>query len=140
VLDTSVVLSALVFTRGPTTQLRAAWQAGRMCPLVSAATVRELVRGLACPKFGLDRSAQQELLADYLPCAETVGIPEPPPSVPDCRDALDVPFLLLAVAGQAAALVTGDGDLLSVASVGRCVIVTPAAFVSSRLLPARAPG
>ncbi|MFO1295223.1 MAG: putative toxin-antitoxin system toxin component, PIN family [Rubrivivax sp.] len=96
VLDTNVVLSALVFAGGSTARLRQAWQAGRLLPLVSTATAQELMRVLAYPKFKLDAQAQQELLADYLPWAEAVAVPEPPPRVPECRDVDDLPFLHLA--------------------------------------------
>ena len=116
VLDTNVVLSALVFGGGQAGQLRRAWQAGAFVPLASAVTVQELVRVLAYPKFALARAAQDELLADYLPYAETVRIPQPPPTVPECRDALDLPFLHLAVAGTAQVLVSGDRDLLVMAT------------------------
>jgi uncharacterized protein len=84
VLDTNVVLSALVFGKGPTAQLRAAWQRGDFVPLLSTATAQELVRVLAYPKFRLDAQSQQELLADYLPHALVVQVPEPPPAVPAC--------------------------------------------------------
>ena len=103
VLDTNVVLSALVFGKGTTARLRAAWQGSRFLPLVSTATARELVRVLSYPKFRLEAQEQQELLADYLPYAEVVRIPEPPPSVPVCRDPFDLPFLHLAAAGQGGA-------------------------------------
>lgn len=129
VLDTNVVLSALVFGKGTTARLRAAWQGGHCLPLVSTATARELVRVLAYPKFRLDAREQQELLADYLPYAEAVRIPQPPPTVPVCRDPFDMPFLHLAAAGLADALVSGDADLLSLARVGRCRIMTPEAFL-----------
>jgi putative PIN family toxin of toxin-antitoxin system len=135
VLDTNVVLSALVFAQGTTAQLRSAWQARSCVPLVSTATVRELVRVLTYPKFKLDPAEQEELLADYLPYAQVVTIPRPLPVVPDCRDAFDLPFLHLAAAGKTAALVTGDADLLSLGRVGRCVIITPHAFLSSTLMP-----
>jgi putative PIN family toxin of toxin-antitoxin system len=101
VLDTNVVLSALVFGSGSTAHLRHAWQAGACVPLVSAATARELVRVLNYPKFRLDAAEQEELLADYLPYTRTVRIPDPPPAVPACRDPFDTPFLHLAVAGKA---------------------------------------
>ncbi len=101
VLGTSVVLSALVFRDGPAGQLRQAWQRGLVLPLASTATVQELVRALAYPKFHLSQAEQDELLADYLPYAQTVRIPQPPPLVPDCRDVLDLPFMQLAAAGQA---------------------------------------
>ena len=116
VLDTNVVLSALVFRGGAAGQVRLAWQRGLLLPLVSAATVQELVRVLAYPKFRLSPAEQDELLADYLPYAETVRIPQPPPTVPECRDALDLPFLHLAVAGTAQVLISGDRDLLVIAT------------------------
>ena len=116
VLDTNVVLSALVFRGGAAGQVRLAWQRGLLLPLASATTVQELVRVLAYPKFRLSPAEQDELLADYLPYAETVRIPQPPPTVPECRDALDLPFLHLAVAGSAQVLVSGDRDLLVIAT------------------------
>jgi putative PIN family toxin of toxin-antitoxin system len=116
VLDTNVVLSALVFRGGAAGQVRQAWQRGLVLPLVSKATAQELVRVLAYPKFRLSAAEQQELLADYLPYAETVRIAQPPPEVPHYRDPLDLPFMHLAVAGQAQVLVSGDRDLLAIAA------------------------
>jgi putative PIN family toxin of toxin-antitoxin system len=91
-----------------------------------------LVRVLAYPKFRLSPTEQDELLADYLPYAEIVRIPQQPPTVPHCRDALDLPFMHLAVAGKAQVLVTGDRDLLAVAAEferqSLCPILTLDAF------------
>ena len=115
VLDTNIVLSALVFGGGAAGRLRVAWQQGAVLPLASTATVQELVRVLAYPKFRLSGQEQEELLADYLPYAQTVRIPQPPPSVPSCRDTLDAPFMHLAVTGRADVLVSGDRDLLVLA-------------------------
>ena len=127
VLDTNVILSALVFRGGAAGQVRLAWQRGLVLPLASTATVRELVRVLAYPKFCLSRAEQDELLADYLPYVKVVRIAHPPPAVPDCRDALDLPFMHLAVAGKAQVLVSGDRDLLTLATeferVSACRIV-----------------
>ena len=131
VLDTNVVLSALVFGKGLTARLRTAWQRGDFAPLVSTATAQELVRVLVYPKFRLDAAAQQELLADYLPHTLVERIPEPPPAVPACRDAFDLPFLHLAAAGRADVLVTGDADLLALASQVRYPIMQPEAFLHS---------
>ena len=116
VLDTNVVLSALVFRGGAAGRLRLAWQQGQVLPLVSTVTVQELLRVLAYPKFCLSQVEQDELLGDYLPYAETLRIPQPPPLVPECRDVLDLPFLQLAVTGKAEVLVSGDRDLLAVAA------------------------
>ena len=125
VLDTNVVLSALVFRGGAAGQLRLAWQRGGVIPLVSAVTVQELLRVLAYPKFRLSPDEQEELLADYLPYAETVRVPQPPPAVPDCRDILDLPFMHLAVASKAQILVTGDRDLLAISAEFERVYACP---------------
>lgn len=133
VLDTNVVLSALLFGGGPAGQVRRVWQQGRCLPLVSTATVQELMRVLAYPKFRLTADEQHELLADYLPYAKTVRIAAPPPAVPACRDENDVPFLQLAVAGRAAALVSGDADLLALKGQLACPVMTVAQWLASGL-------
>ncbi|MFM7505488.1 MAG: putative toxin-antitoxin system toxin component, PIN family [Rubrivivax sp.] len=133
VLDTNVVVSGLLFAHGPAARVRLAWQSRLLEPFASRDTVAETVRVLAYPKFRLSADDQQELLADYLPAATTVPIPSPPPAVPDCRDVHDLPFLHLAVAGRADALVTGDTDLLALApaaGIGRCRILTLAELLA----------
>jgi len=131
VIDTNLVLSALVFASGRLAPLRLAWQDRRVLPLVSRTTAAELMRALAYPKFKLGAAAQEELLADYLPYCKVVRIPAPPPPTPACRDAFDVPFLQLALAGKADALVSGDKDLLSLAGKLACPILTADQFLSS---------
>jgi uncharacterized protein len=129
VLDTNVVLSALLLGGGSAARIRVGWQAGQFVPLASAATARELMRVLAYPKFGLAAGEQQDLLADYLPWVQVVPIPDPPPAVPPCRDPFDLPFLHLAIAGRAQALVSGDKDLLALAGTrGRCPVLSVEAF------------
>lgn len=133
VLDTHIVVSALLFAGGPAGQVRRAWQSGRLLPLASRDTVAEIVRVLAYPKFKLSADEQRELLADYLPHAAPVTISDPPPPVPPCRDVHDLPFLHLAAAGRAKALVTGDTDLLVLAGIGglgRCRILTLAELLA----------
>ncbi len=125
-LDTNVVLSALLFPAGRVTWLRDAWRAGTITPLVSRNTATELIRVLAYPKFGLTAPEREDLLADYITCAETVVVSDEP-SVPDCRDPLDRPFLELAVFAQADALVTGDKDLLALAHGFPVPLVSPEA-------------
>ena len=131
VLDTNLVLSALVFANGRLAALRHAWQGAHCVPLVSKATAAELIRVLAYPKFKLNDEAQQELLADYLPWCVTVRIPNPPPATPACRDPLDQPFLQLAIAGKADCLVSGDQDLLSLADCFGCPIVSAERFIKA---------
>ncbi len=84
---------------------------------------------LAYPKFKLSADEREELLADYLPHAEVVRIPQPAPAVPACRDPFDLPFLQLAVAGAADMLVTDDRDLLALAARTAFLILTPDALL-----------
>ena len=131
VLDTNVALSALVFAQGKLAPLRLAWQQGRCSPIASAATVAELIRALAYPKFRLTGEEQWELLADYLPYCASVRMPARPPKTPACRDRFDLPFLQLAVAGRADYLVTGDRHLLELAGRFACPIVTAGQFLGA---------
>jgi len=130
VMDTNVVLSALVFVHGRLTPLRQAWQQDRCRPLVSTTTAAELMRALRYPKFKLSAEEQQELLADYLPYCATVRIPAKPSKIPSCRDPFDIPFLQLAIVGKANHLVTGDKDLLSLADTFARSIITSGQFLS----------
>ena len=79
---------------------------------------------LAYPRFALTPGEREDLLAEYLPFAETVRA-EPAPPVPECRDPFDRAFLKLAVAGQADSVVTGDQDLLVLAPRFRIPILRP---------------
>jgi uncharacterized protein len=75
VIDTNVVLSALLFTPvradSALSTLRARWQAGAITPVVSRDTANELINVLRYPKFQLSDNEQQHVLAAYLPHCET---------------------------------------------------------------------
>ena len=125
VLDSNVVVSALLFEEGHVAWLRAAWSEARCTPLVSADTAEELLRVLAYPKFRLSAEERNELLGDYLPFAETVIVSEVA-DLPHCADPDDQKFLTLAYAGRAPMLITGDRALLSLAKECPFDIVPPA--------------
>ena len=130
VLDTNVLLSALLFNSGSLSWLRDAWQSELIRPLASHDTTTELIRVLSYPKFHLTDGERKDLLADYLPWCETITISEPL-DVPDCRDPLDRPFLELARMANADALVSGDKDLLVLAAAFSIPILTPREFQNS---------
>jgi uncharacterized protein len=130
VIDTNILISALIFGGGKVAAIRVGWQTNRFQPLVSRPTVIELLRVLAYPKFKLHPTEQDTLLADYLPFCTIVPIPAELPEIPPCRDPYDEPFLHLALAGQADYLVTGDQDLLALVNVFECSIVTGAQFLA----------
>ena len=126
VLDTNVLVSALVFQAGLLSWLRVAWRSNEIRPLAREETTAELIRVLAYSKFGLSAVDQSRLLAEYRPYCETVAIPDPPPDVPECHDPSDSLFLELAIIGKADTLVTGDRDLLALAQEFPVPILAPA--------------
>lgn len=134
VLDTDVVLSALLFTRGRLARLRRGWQTGHFTPLIGKPLAEELLRALSHPKFGLTPADRNDLLADYLPWCETVAVPEGP-EAPDRRDPRDPDVAMLpqvARAGRADAMVSDDPDLLARAPAFQIPVLSPG-DVSTRL-------
>lgn len=110
VFDTNTAVSALLFEQGRLSWLRSHWRRDDVIALVSRATVDELIRVLAYPKFNLNKAEVEALLADYLPCTEPV-IVAPGLETPRCEDADDQIFIDLCFSGQADVLVTGDRAL-----------------------------
>lgn len=129
VIDTNVLISALIFKTGRMAGIREAWGGSWCTPLVSRATTQELIRVLKYPKFQLSGAQQREVLAEYLPHCETLALPRSRLPLPRCRDRDDEPFLLLAAAGKADLLITGDKDLLVVKGDLPFEIITPAVFL-----------
>jgi len=136
VIDTNVVISALLFN-GPTLQrLREYWQTGTIVPFISHETAQELIDVLRYPKFKLDAHEQNDVLAAYLPyCAVWTTKPREikPPNrpLPKCRDPRDQIYLILAAAAAATHLVTGDKDLLALRDKVGFAIVTAAEMVTA---------
>jgi uncharacterized protein len=126
VLDTNVLVSALLFNQGRLSWLRPCWQQGQITPVLAEPTARELLRVLAYPKFRLQTSDRERLLEDLLPWCEswTAAIPSSPHRV---RDPHDQVFLDLALAAGTPVLVSGDADLLALKEVALPLqILTPA--------------
>lgn len=132
VLDTNVVLSALLFKAkpiSPLAHLRLHWEQGRIAPVICRETAEELLRVLRYPKFQLTEREQQVVLAAYLPYCETHAIRRQivrRAALPACRDPLDQPYLELAASAKAAVLVTGDRDLLALKDKVSFRILSPA--------------
>ncbi len=130
VLDTNVLVSALLFNRGRLSWLRPCWQQGQLTLVLAESTARELLRVLAYPEFRLQAAERERLLEDLLPWCEswTAAIPS---SAYRVRDPHDQVFLDLALAAAIPVLVTGDADLLALQeTVPALQIFTPADFHS----------
>lgn len=134
VLDSNCLISALLFSAENLKWLRQAWQSGRIVPLVSRATMDELLRVLQYPKFQLTPEDIEHLLADFLPWAEVVDVEQEPDGLPEISDSDDVKFLALAVAAKAAALVSGDKHILDVKGRLGSVLVLTLAELKEKLI------
>ncbi len=128
VFDTNVVLSALLFATGQLAWLRQNWRKGVVIPLLTEATILELMTVLAYPKFHLTPDDIEALLADYLPFGHSIHPLLEQSDAPRCRDPHDQMFVDLALAGHADYLVTGDKDLLALSGLLFCHVITPAVF------------
>ena len=127
VLDTNVVISALLFS-GPPSQLISAWQSSRLRPVVSAQILEEYLRVLAYPKFQLTSMEIRGLIEEeLLPFIETAKVPTL--AIPKLRDPDDTKFITCAMTAGVRWLVSGDDDLLSLQRVQSVEIVSVTAFL-----------
>lgn len=130
VLETAIVMSALMFGGGPGSRLREYWQLGYCRPLLCMTTLLDLTRTLAHPQLGLNRIEQQQLLADYLPHALKVRVP-----AAQRREGDDQPpalaFARLAMAGKAHVLVTGEPDMLTMQGRLSCGVMALEPFLDT---------
>ncbi len=112
VLDTTTVVSALLFGGPVAGRLRRAWRHGFCRPVVCRHTLMDLTRQLGQDRLGLSVVEQQQLLGEYLPYVLKVraALPETADAVP-----AGLVFVQLAMAGQAHVLVTSDTSLLAMA-------------------------
>ena len=116
VLDTNVLVSALLFRSGRLSWLRQAWQTMALRPVMAKPPTDEVLRVLAYPKFRLTSAEVEALLEELLPWVEVFAAPIP--SVVKrwtVRDPKDQIFLDLALGAGVDLLVTGDADLLVLA-------------------------
>lgn len=124
VLDTNVLLGALLTRGTPPDLLYQAWRRGDFVLISSAAQIEEVARVLDYPHLR-DRITRTEaaVLVDGLRTLATLA--EYLPDVALSRDADDDKILATALAGQADYLVSGDKDLLSLPETCGVKIVTP---------------
>ena len=128
VLDTNVLVSALLARGGPPSRLLAAWTEGRFELVVSPLLLGELGRVLAYRKVRSRVGAADAdeflrlLVADAIVAADSATAPSL--VVPDPTDA----FVVALAMAESAMLVTGDRGLLSVR--GDLPIKSPADFLA----------
>lgn len=127
VLDTNVVISAVLFS-GPPSQLVPAWQSSRLRPIVSAPILDEYIRVLAYPKFELTPAEIRSVIEEeLLPFIESVKAPDTP--IPELRDPDDAKFISCAVTAGVRWIVSGDDDLLSLHHIKSVEVVSVTTFL-----------
>lgn len=136
VLDTNVLLSALLSPHGLSDTIYRAWQKDRFDLVTSATQIDELRRASRYAKFKevlqpyrvgtMVNNMRRSVMLDTLP---------PLPEGIEANDPNDAFFLAMALAGEVDYLVTGDhrAGLLQRRSLGRTRIVTPATFCAEAL-------
>lgn len=131
VLDTNVLLSALLSPHGLSDTIYRAWQNDRFDLVTSATQIDELRRASRYAKFkdvlqphlvgAMVNNMRRSIVLD--------GLPSLPKGV-EVTDPNDAFLVAMALESEADYLVTGDhrAGLLQRGSLGRTRIVTPAAF------------
>ncbi|MES2832434.1 MAG: putative toxin-antitoxin system toxin component, PIN family [Pseudomonadota bacterium] len=128
VLDTNVLLSALISPHGVPDIIYRAWRAAKFEVVTSRTQLDELRRASRYPKF--QAILQPHLVGAMVNNLQRALVLDRLPSNVEDDDPDDAFLLAMAIASDADYLVTGDhrAGLLQKGHVGRTQIVTPAAF------------
>jgi putative PIN family toxin of toxin-antitoxin system len=126
VLDTNVLVSGFAYPASVPGRIVGAWRQGALDVVLSRYILDELARVL--PRLNRRLKWEPNDFADLIDIlAIQADLVEPRPlEGSDARDAADVPVLGTLLAARADYLITGDDDLLVLAS--RYSIITPADF------------
>lgn len=128
VLDTNLLVSYLL-TQGKTmSRIINYWKNGDIAVIVSPAIVEELVEVVQRPRLRQQMVADPKILIELL-SFEAMHINGNLALPGSSRDPKDDKFLACAVEGEAAYIVSGDEDLLSLKKFQGVSIIRPAAFV-----------
>jgi uncharacterized protein len=137
VIDTNVLVSALIFKDSRHLPLREGWTDRRVTPLLSIATYRELKKVLGYRMFDIDDDCIAEAIAALGPFIEWVDIDESrAATLPKCSDRDDQKFLDVALCGNADALVTYDKALLKLRRRTLPFLIHKPELILSSLVPA----
>jgi putative PIN family toxin of toxin-antitoxin system len=131
VLDSNILLSALISPHGAPHRIYAAWRARRFELVTCPTQLKEIRRASRYPK--LRELLQPHRVDAMVNALGASAVPDPPLAGHEADDPGDAWLFALAKAFNADWLVTGDrrSGLLARGHVGRAQIVTAAAFCAS---------
>lgn len=136
ILDTNVLLGALISPHGPPDVIYRAWRAARFELVTSTAQLDELRRVSRYPKLKTILPAHRVgTMVNNMQRAIVLGALPPLPDGMNLNDPNDTFLLTMALVSEADYLVTGDrrAGLLQRGTVGRTRIVAPAIFCGEAL-------
>lgn len=136
ILDTNVLLGALISPYGAPDAIYRAWRAARFDLVTSRVQLDELRRVSRYPKLKSILPAHRVgTMVNNMQLAIVLDALPPLPDGIEANDPDDAFLLAMALAGEADYLVTGDrrAGLLQRGSIGRTRIVTPATFCAEAL-------
>jgi hypothetical protein len=132
VLDTNVIVSAVLIRGGVEDRVLRAWFADQYRLVLSAPILEEVQRVLQYPRIRAHRWMSDEETARLLEqFAELSILVEGSRRLRVCRDPADDKFVVAALEGQANYIVTGDADLLDLGKCHDSEIVTPRRFLQA---------
>ena len=136
ILDTNVLLGALISPHGPPDVIYRAWRAAKFELVTSEAQLDELRRVSRYPKLKTILPAHRVgTMVNNMQRATVLTVLPNPPDGPQLSDPDDAFLVAMAWSSEADYLVTGDrrAGLLQLVTLGRTRIVTPAAFCAQIL-------
>ena len=131
VIDTGVLVSALIRPQGTTGDVLHALRDGRFIAIYTTGILVEIIDVLGRPALRTKYHIEPDDLAILINLVRLRGelvIPER--KVTACRDPKDDKFLEAALAASADCIVSGDLDLLDLASYENIPILRPAEFLA----------
>jgi putative PIN family toxin of toxin-antitoxin system len=130
VLDTNVLVSALLSPYGPSRYIFEFWRQGKFELVTSLPCLAELDdvlhRSHIKGKYGLSENDIDRYALLLATGGTVIAVPEDPE--PMCQDPDDDKFLVCALLGKADVVVSGDSDLLLVNGIAGIAVVTPRDF------------
>ncbi len=131
VIDTGVLVSALIRRQGTTGDVLRALRDGRFTAIYSTDILVEIIDVLGRPNFRQKYQIEPDDITAIIYLLRLRGeVVTPSSNVTACRDPKDDKFLEAALAAGADCIVSGDADLLTLTPFENISILRPAEFLA----------
>ena len=131
VIDTGVLVSALIRKRGTTGDVLRALRDGHFTAIYTTDIIVEIIDVLGRAGFRTKYHIEPDDITALVNLIRLRGeLVSPARKVTACRDPKDNKFLEAALATQTDCIVSGDGDLLDMTSFEEIPILRPAEFLA----------